>query len=245
MAENDRLKRELSSQLQRSEELQRNLQTYKPQLETLRAENDNLKHVHGVEESLLGRRDRRIEELKAEVTAERARRESAESRCRVVEAEGAEREEERRRESRRLEEECKHASVHAGILETSHRQLRAEYEQRAVKWRADLEGVEEQRRRDRGRFERLEVVGELMRKELERNRGLTEEVVGVWERYREASEGVLGALREEGERENERVRKLSCEMDRVVGEMRWVMGVEKVRKQGGNGSESVGVGDKT
>lgn len=235
MAENDRIKRDLTASAQKAEELQRNLQTYKPQLEALRTENDNLKHVRGVEESLLGRRDRRIEELKAEVASERARREAAERRARAVEAEGESREEERRREGRRLEEEARHAGLHAGILETSHRQLRAEYEARAVKWRKDLEVVEVERREDRGKLERLEVVGELMRKEVERNRRLTEEVVGAWEAYRGESGEVLGTLRAEGERENERVRKLSCEMDRVVGEMRWVMGVERVRREGEEG----------
>lgn len=45
MAENDRLKRELELQVLRVQELERNAQTYKPQIEAMREKIDSLSHV--------------------------------------------------------------------------------------------------------------------------------------------------------------------------------------------------------
>ena len=71
MTENDKLKRDLNAQMIKCQELEKNLQTYRPQIEALRQENDNLSHARGVDSSLISRRDRKIEELRAELVAER------------------------------------------------------------------------------------------------------------------------------------------------------------------------------
>jgi hypothetical protein len=67
MADSDRLKRELKEQVIKAEELQRSLQTYKPRIEALQTENENLSHARGVDQALLARRDRMIADLKEEL----------------------------------------------------------------------------------------------------------------------------------------------------------------------------------
>lgn len=227
MSENDKLKRDLNAQVTRCQDLEKSLQTYKPQIEALRQENDNLSHARGVDSSLISRRDRKIEELKSELSEERSRRERAESSARRREKEKDEMEEGARREAQRMGEETRHATLHAEILETSHRQLNAEYKARAERWRKDLEGISEQREQDRQRMARLDVVAEQMRTEIERSRKINGELVEAWERLREENGARLQGMADETEAENERVRQLSGEMDRVVDQMRWVMGVKK------------------
>ena len=97
MSENDKLKRALNEQMVKCQELEKSLQTYKPQIEALRQENDNLSHARGVDSNLISRRDRKIEELKAELVGERQRRETAESLARQREREKEETEEQTRR----------------------------------------------------------------------------------------------------------------------------------------------------
>lgn len=227
MADKDRINRDLNAQIIKCQELEKSLQTYKPQIEALRQENDNLSHARGVDSGLISRRDRKIEELKAELVSERQRREKAESMARQREREKEEIEEQSRREMHNMTESTKHATLHAEILETSHKQLSADYRTRAENWRKDLNALKEGREQDRQRLARLDVVADQMRSELERSKKLNAELVESWERYREENDAHLRGLVDEGEQENERTRKLSTEMDRVVNQMRWVMGVKE------------------
>ena len=230
MSENDKLKRDFNAQITKCADLEKSLQTYKPQIEALRQENDNLSHARGVDSSLISRRDRKIEELREELRVERGRREKAETLARTREREKEAIEEEARREVGELRERERHATVHAEILETSHRQLQAEYRARAEAWRKDIEAINEQREQDRQRLARLDVVAEQMRQELERSRKCNADVVESWEGLREANGAKMAGMEEETRRENERVRVLSGEMKRVVHEMRWVMGIKNVRE---------------
>ena len=227
MTENDKLKRDLNAQMIKCQELEKSLQTYKPQIETLRQENDNLSHARGVDSSLISRRDRKIEELKADLVVERQRREKAETLARERERQRDEIEEQSRRDVQTLEESTKHATVHAEILETSHRQLAAEYRARAETWRKDLGSLAEGREQDRQKLARLDVVADQMRTELERSRKLNGEIVEAWQNLQGENDSRLKGMEDETQQENERIRKLSMEMGKVVGEMRWVMGIRK------------------
>ena len=229
MSENDKLKRDLNEQMIRAQELERNLQTYKPQIEALRQENDNLSHARGVDSNLISRRDRKIEELKAELAIERQKRESAESLARRRESEKQEMEEQTRRDLNTMTESTKHATLHAEILETSHKQLSAEYRARAETWKKDLGGIIEARDQDHKKLSRLDVVTEQMRQELERSKRLNSEIVQTWERLREEQDTRWRDIVDATQRENERSRLLSQQMDEAVNKMRWVMGLQKMR----------------
>ena len=148
MTENDKLKREVNEQRVKCQDLEKSLQTYKPQIDALRQENDNLSHARGVDSSLLSRRDRKIEELKADLAGERQRREKAETLARERERDKDDIEEQSRRDIQQMTESTKHATLHAEILETSHKQLAAEYRARAGAWE-DRSGI----------FERVEGSG--------------------------------------------------------------------------------------
>lgn len=227
MTENDKLKRDLNEQLIKVQELEKSLHTYKPQIEALRQENDNLSHARGVDSSLISRRDRKIEELKAELAIERQRRERAEVLARQREREKEETEEQSRRDLQNMTDTTKHATIHAEILETSHKQLGAEYRARAAAWKHDLSSIAEGREQDRHKLARLDVVADQMRQELERSRKLNSEIVEAWEKLREEHGTQMRDALSQNDREAEQSRLLSAEMSRVVNEMRWAMGVQR------------------
>ena len=232
MTENDKLKREVNEQRIKCQELEKSLQTYKPQIEALRQENDNLSHARDVDSGLISRRDRKIEELKADLVVERGRREKAEMLARQREREKEEAEEVGRREVQAMTESTKHATLHAEILETSHRQLAAEYRARAAALRTDLGQITEAREQDRQRLGRLDVVNEQMRQEGERARRVNEQIVECWGKMSGENEARVKGMVEETGRERERAAELSEEMERVVGKMRWLMGVKRNVKEG-------------
>lgn len=223
MAENDRLKRELELSVLRAQELEKTLATYKPQMEALRHENENLSHTSTVDSGLLARRERKIEELKADNLAKTQRTEKAEAMVRQQQRQVEELQEQHIREHQNMMDQTKHATVHAEILETSHKQLSAEYRARREAWERDLATLHEDRDQDRQRMARLDVVYEQMRQENERTKKVQAELMARWEEVEDAMHSTLEA----GEEVNERARKKSVEMDQVVNQMRWLMGVNK------------------
>ena len=147
--------------------------------------------------------------------------------ARLREREKDDMEEQTKRELQNLTESTKHATLHAEILETSHKQLSAEYRARAEVWKKDLTGIVEGREQDRKKLALLDVVADQMRQELERSKKLNGEIVDAWEKLRDEQEARLKGIEDENERESARSKNLSSEMDQVVNQMRWLMGVKK------------------
>ncbi|TKA31796.1 hypothetical protein B0A50_01875 [Salinomyces thailandicus] len=224
MAENDRLKRDLDIAVMRSQDLEKNLATLRPQMDALQAENDNLSHSSTVDTSILARKERRIEELKADNVAKTERMASAEALVRQQQRQTEELQEQQSRDHQNMLDQTKHATLHAEILETSHKQLSAEYRARREAWERDLDTLHRERDDDRARMARLDVVCEQMRQENERTRKVQTEMMAKWEDMEDAMHSTL----DQGEQVHEKARKKSVEMDQVVNEMRWLMGVQKV-----------------
>lgn len=168
-----------------------------------------------------------IAELKADLAGERKRRELFETRAQVLETERDEAVEEKRRELQNLTESEKHATTHAAILETSHKQLSATYKQRLESTRKEVVALREYREEQEARLGRLDVVSEQMRQELERTRKVQGDMLGKWGELKAALTKRIESVEEESREEGERTRKLSCEMDVVVKQMKWVMGVRE------------------
>jgi len=230
MAENDRLKRELELQILRSQELERNLETMRPQIEALRTENDNLNHANSMDGAILARRDRKIEQLKEEVATERSRREASDILARRLERQNEESQDIARRDVQMAHEEAKHSTTHASILEQSHRQLSSEYRQRAERWRKDIAVLQAQRQSDDEKLARLDVVGEQMRSELERARKIQAEFTERWDEYQRVNEEWKAGLDDVANFENGKMRKLSEDMETITNKMKWVMALENTRK---------------
>ncbi|KAK4636335.1 hypothetical protein CLAFUW4_01385 [Fulvia fulva] len=227
MAENDKLKRELKEQMVKAEEFQRNLQTVKPQMGALQAEIDNLSHAKGVDRSLLARRDRQIKELKDELAEEKKNRQAATLRMQQIEAARDEAVELCDTATQRAVEETKHATNHAEILRTSYNQKNTVFERQIANAAKEQKALHDAIARDQQTISRLSVVTDQMRQEAERNRKLQEETLAQWVKLQEESKAQMSGLQHQTDAENEKTRKLSVEMDKVVDQMRWVMGIKK------------------
>nr|OQO22917.1 hypothetical protein B0A51_11091 [Rachicladosporium sp. CCFEE 5018] len=232
MAANDRLKKELELVLLRSQEQERTIQTMRPQLEALRTENDNLQHAKNMDSSLLKRRDRKLELMKEEMGAERTRREAAEGRARRLEAERDEAVETARAEVQRAHDEAKHSTIHASILEQSHRQLSTEYQQRAGRFRKDFAQLRKDADGDAPKVARLAVISGQMCAVFEQNCTAHEQYVEMHEKHKAAVEEWKEGVEVAASEETEKTRKLSQDMETVTKQMKWVMGMEKSREGG-------------
>ena len=240
MTENDKLKREIKAEAAKREDLQRTANAQKPRLEALQAENARLSHCKAVDESVIKRRDRKIEDLKAELDVERQKRESLEHRAQEAERKMGEYQEHSNKEVQLAIEEAKHATTHASILETSHRQLSSEYRQRIAAASKQLRDLNEDREEDRKRLIKLDVVNHQMRQESEKARKLYNELLASSDRYREAKDSevdlVVGDVKELKGGINHREVVLEStleEMHETLNRMKWLMNMHKVNSENG------------
>ncbi|KAG9590685.1 hypothetical protein KCU86_g7362, partial [Aureobasidium melanogenum] len=240
MAENDRLKREIKAEAAKREELQRTANAQKPRLEALQAENARLSHCKAVDESVIKRRDRKIEDLKAELDVERQKRESLEHRVQEAERKMGEYQEHSNKEVQQAVEEAKHATTHASILETSHRQLSSEYRQRIAAANKQLRELSDDREEDRKRLIKLDVVNHQMRQESEKARKLYNELVVASDKHKTEKDSevdlVLGdvkALKGSISHRELALESTLEEMHEVMNRMKWLMNMQKVNSENG------------
>ncbi|KAF2147796.1 hypothetical protein K461DRAFT_272474 [Myriangium duriaei CBS 260.36] len=230
MAENDRLRREMRAEITKREELQRAVNTQKPKLEGLQTDNARLTNIKSMDDNIIKRRDRKIEELKAELEAERKKREAAETRASEAEQQRDISQDSSRKELQQEREKARHATVHAEILQTSHQQLSREYRQRISTTNRTLRDLNHDRDEDRKRLARLDIVCNQMRQETERMRKVHHDLSSVWQRFEAQKTAEVQRLEnnakkaysaiESREKDND---QLAEEMEKVLTRMKWVI----------------------
>lgn len=247
MAECDRLKRDLRSEVAKREELQRAAQTHKDRLDVMREENAIMSNAKTMDDNMIKRRDRKIEELKAELQIEKQKRESLESRTLEAEQKVEDMGQQNNEQMQRYMEEAKQATTTAIIFQQSHKQLREEYAQRIATSHRSLRELhdkrEEDRRerdRDRKKMAKIDVVNQQMYSELEKTRRAHNDMVAQSDRDREEKAHLIDSLlaEVEGFREAEQRRELDYEsqvaqLHETMNQMKWVMAVKKVSDEKG------------
>lgn len=235
MAENDRLRREINSERTKREELQRAAQTQKSNLESLQAENYRLSNIKSLDDGIIKRRDRKIDELKAELAKHHAIERHLESRAEEAERERDDRVQRSERAIQLAVEEARHSTTHAAILTTSHAQLRNEYTQRAATLNRTVKELHAREEENRTKLGKLDVVNNKMRHEAERIRKAHAEQTSAEERFHEEKDREVDALKRElstikdtaAERERNVESKLS-DMHELMNQMKWLINLQKL-----------------
>lgn len=237
MSENDRLKREHRSTTAKCEEVTRALEATKPALDALRAENSRLTNIKSMDDNIIARRDRKIAELKAEIEVEKQKRLAAESRAAEADRAREDGDELSRKQLQAALEEAKHATTHADILKTSHQQLSREYRTRFASTTKNLRELTDDREEDKKKLVKMDVVVNMMKKELERTRKQHQDYLVVSSKLEEAKTEKIEELEQEavhmrqlvGKREEENL-KLTEDMVETLGRMKWLMQIHKARE---------------
>ncbi|KAF2773255.1 hypothetical protein EJ03DRAFT_124689 [Teratosphaeria nubilosa] len=225
MGESDKMKRELNETHLKIQQLQEELAVQKPRMEELERRNDHLTHASEVDKSLLDRKDRKIEELKADNATMKERMLKAEAAAQQCARRLEEDEAKHARDTQRMIEESKHATINAKILQESYRRLQQDIEQRRDTWTRDIREVQQQLDTTRTALNKGDIVREHMRLEIEKQKKLYEQMVAKWE----VMEREMHEALHKGENSDEVLRKKSMEMEELTKQMRYVVGVKKAR----------------
>ncbi len=227
MGENDHLRRDVKLKNLRYEEEAKRSEMARSKLENLQATNDNLVASHEVDKAALARRDRKFEELKAELEVERRRREMAEQETKDTTKERDEVVSRCRRELMEEKETARKITAQYDVLSSSWKTLSEGYRRQLDKLRADIKLLTQRRVEDRTKLERLVVVMEQTRRESEKMSQAKQAVSKIFQDYKAESEEGMKDIRERAARNEEASHGALEEMEKVVGEMRYIINLKK------------------
>lgn len=227
MADNDRLRREKNLVEVRLEEETKRSDSARSAMEGLRSTNENLTSIHESDKSLLGKRDRKLEEMRLELEAERQRREKAETATRETRRERDEAVGGLKKELVAAKEQAGRSTTQYDVLSKSFKGLEDNYSRQVRKLRADMKLLEDDIAADKQNLASIHTVMEHYRNESQRAQDAKDRMKETFEAYKSEAEQSMKSIREQAERNaavNERTQQ---DMQRVTGEMRYVLNVKQ------------------
>lgn len=227
MGDIDRLQKEIKLATVKLEEELKRGESATVALDSLRATNENLKAIDETGKAALARRDRKIEELKADLEAERLRRENAEKAMNVIELERDEIVGTCRRELNEGKECARKSMSQYEILSSSWKSLDASYSRQTQQLKTDIKALHEVRIGDQQRLAQLDVVVGQLHQECEKTRRVKDKVVQEFEQYKREKEESIKDIKEKAERNTSAHEQVSKEMAKVLGEMKHVINVKR------------------
>ncbi|KAL8851420.1 MAG: hypothetical protein Q9221_003691 [Calogaya cf. arnoldii] len=225
MAENDRLRREKNLTDVKLEEEVRRGDSAKSAMEGLRSTNENLTTIHETDKSMLARRERKLEEMRSELEAERQRREKAETETKETCRERDEAVERLRRELRVATEQSTRATNQYDVISMSFRGLRDDQSRSTRELKSQMATLQEAMAADQQTRASMQTAMEHYRSEFERAQDANRRLQTAFEAYKGEAEQELKDIRQAAQNNTEANDRKREEMQAVTDEMRYVISV--------------------
>lgn len=227
MAENDRLKRDLKTQTTAREEERKEKEAIRSSRDSLQSTNENLIHQTNVDKTSLARKDRKIEELKAEKEREMARRQEADSSLHELVRQSDVKVQELMTTLSNETSERKKAVNQYEVLQQSWKHLDEGYRTRVDRLRAELEALQSERERDHQLLKRLEVTIEQQRQEVEKLRVAKNRISDKYTKTMNDTEREIGDIRIRAEATGREADEVLADAKETLGKLRHVMAVQR------------------
>jgi len=227
MADIDRLKRDLLIETTRRQELESRDEATKDTLARLQTEVGHLERARDTETTALGRRDRKIEEMRVEVEREKQRRERAEEEAREAVRIADERVSEAEEVRRRACDKADRVDQEMMVLQKEHMSMEAEYRRRTEALEKVFGQVLEEKEEERAKVQRLDVVLEQMGQEIERANKVNAKMGVALDQYKMVKEEEVAVLREKMKGLEELDGVTREETLKVLDEARWLVTLNK------------------
>ncbi|KAI5848996.1 hypothetical protein BZA05DRAFT_446084 [Tricharina praecox] len=227
MAENDRLRRELKVETTAREEERKAKEAIRQARDFLQSTNDNLILQNNIDKSSLARKDRKIDELKAERDFEREQRLELDERSMIQIRESDSQVQDLKNMMSRSQAERELAVNQYNVVREEFRRLDDSYRQRIERLQVHLTAISAERERDHKFLQQLEVIVEQQRQELEKLRLAKNKITDK-----------CGEVIEQADSEMARIKKMAITQERKLDEtvesaqetlfaLRRLIGVEK------------------
>ena len=221
------LKRDLNIERLRAEESKQAVKMAEGRMEGMASEYEGRLHEAAVNRTLLKRRERQVSELKQHVETERQRADAA------VESEKG-----WRREMERCETESKkrveEAQVFAAMMEGRNKTMAGHWKEQGVevsktvgKLGLEIEALVEDRRSDDKRMNMLQGLCDQQAEQLKSLQKQKEAIQEQFERYKMEQEDALRGIKMRAKLQEEANEEALRETHKVLGELKWALGVKK------------------
>ena len=227
MGDNDRLQREKALATAKLEEEGKRSDSARSALESLQISNANLASIHETDQTFLAKKDRRIEELRADLEAERSRRERAEKETRESRRERDETVERVRREAAEDKQHAQRANAQYEVLSRSWKTLEERYERQTSQLKLDLKALQDEIESDKRKLAQLEVILEQLGQEGDKSRKTKEKLSKDFQAYKAEQEAGIQGIRQRAEMNNTAHDRKLEQMESVLGQMRYVVNITK------------------
>lgn len=225
--DNDRLQREKKLATVKLEEELKRGESARSALESLQISNQNLSSIHESDKNFLAKKDRRIEELRADLEIEKERREKAEKATRDSRRERDEMVDQLRREAAEDKELVKRSNSQYDMLSKSWRSLEDRYERQTFKLKNDLQTLRRDIEDDRRKLFQIEVIMERLRQEGDKTRKAKEQLSLDLEAYKTEQENGIREMRRRAEQNGDNHEWTLKQMKDMLGQMRYIVNVKK------------------
>lgn len=219
--------RECSLHRSRAEEAQRINEVLKQQLHNLTDRLQNLEQAHEADLNSIARKDRKIDDLKAELQSEKNRRQKAEDDARRTDQLATQERDEHHIALTEAQETAHHARTQYDVLVRSRSREQGEYQTRFRTFRQELDELCERERERQNQLSRFDVIIEQKNRELEAGRDRMDRCEQLFREYKEHSDLALRDLVEGGNRNDAEIDRVVSEATEVADKMKWILNVKE------------------
>ncbi|KAI4132060.1 MAG: hypothetical protein LQ338_000918 [Usnochroma carphineum] len=227
MADNDRLRREKNFIEVRLEEEAKRSDSARSAMEGLRSTNENLISIHETDKILIAKRERKLEEMKAELEAERQRREKAETETKETRRERDEAVGGLKKELLVAKEQAGRATTQYDVISKSFKGLEDNYSRQTRKLKAEMKQLEDAIAAEQQKLASIQTVMEHYRHESQRAQDAKDRLKETFQAYKNEADRGMRSIREEAEKNAAINDRTQQEMHEVLGEMRYVLNVKQ------------------
>ncbi|PVH99502.1 hypothetical protein DM02DRAFT_615016 [Periconia macrospinosa] len=238
-SENERLKRELRAEKLAREDETKRLSAARSKSEESRAEHQSLQILVDTNSRALERKERKLEEMTAQLEAETKRRKMAEQRAEeALKMLGDTRSETQRQLAAAYEQ--KHlAETNSQTAREGYKRMTDGYEKRMLRIKEELNQLRQERIEDADNIRRHAIVSDQLQHELVRHQRNENKLIDALDQYKREHRREVDALMEEAQRASSSLPEKEKEAEAILKELRetldkmkWVM-AQKRRQDGG------------
>ncbi|KAL4883712.1 hypothetical protein BJY04DRAFT_23154 [Aspergillus karnatakaensis] len=222
-----RLTRECGVYRSRAEETQRMNEAYKTQVQNMTDRLRNLEHSHEMSLHSLSRKEKKIEELRAELQTEKDRRQQAESEKERFHQLMDEAQDDFHRKCAELQEIAHHSQTQYDVLAKAGQRDRADQQRRLKAIREDFIGLRQKHEQTNSQIDHMDTIMAQKDQEIELARKNFEELFKEYETYRKANDDELRELIEQGQQGEARFNAALASLKETEGQMKWVLKVKR------------------
>ncbi|KAE8140955.1 hypothetical protein BDV38DRAFT_217850 [Aspergillus pseudotamarii] len=221
-----RLTRECSVYRSRAEETQRMNDAFKTQVQNMTERLRNLEQAHETNLHSISRKDKKIEELRAEVQSEKDRRLRAETETNKFHQLMDESRDDFNRKCAELQEIANHARTQYDVLAKAGQRERADQQRRVKAIRDEIDALKTRQEEKRLHLERLDAVMAQKNREIEIGRENFDKLFEVYESYKKAHDEEVHALVERGRQGNADLDAALASLKETEDRMKWAIQVK-------------------